>query len=97
MCKFFKQVETEDKDLCNAAQINLNLGHYSTGKLEPVSERGVLHFQSLIREALTAHRKAEKEAGGELWPARPTAGENEDIKFCQDLEGCDKANGASDW
>lgn len=97
MCKFFKQVECEDKDLCNAAQVNLNLGNYSAGKLEPVSERGVLHFQNLVREAVMAHRKAERDAGAEIWPTRPLAEENDDIKFCQDLEGCGAANGAGDW
>lgn len=97
MCKFFKQVESEDKDLCDAAQVNLNVGNYSSGKLEPASERGVLHFQSLVRGAVTAHRKAEKEAGAEIWPTRPWAGENEDVKFCQDLDGCGAVNGVNDW
>ncbi|EXJ55212.1 hypothetical protein A1O7_08138 [Cladophialophora yegresii CBS 114405] len=100
MDKFFKQVEGEDKELCNAVQVNLNLGSYSTGHLQPDSESGVLCFQQLVREAVTAHRKLEKQAGKEVWPTRPltaSAGESDDIKFCQDVERCAALQESGKW
>lgn len=39
MDKFFKQVEHEDKNLCNAAQKNLNSGSYVVGELHPRNEK----------------------------------------------------------
>lgn len=35
----FKQVLKEDKDLCNAAQKNLNAGIYTNGQLHPQNEK----------------------------------------------------------
>jgi hypothetical protein len=101
---FFKQVEAEDKALNDAAQTNLNTGTYSTGKLHPSQERGVLHFQKLLREAVMAHRELENDAKHEIWPARLSAnpkageiGENNDVKFCADLEACSVETAAADW
>lgn len=36
---FFKQVENEDKNLCNGAQQNLNAGVYVNGNLQPFNEK----------------------------------------------------------
>ena len=36
---FFKQVENEDKNLCNGAQRNLNAGVYVNGNLQPSNEK----------------------------------------------------------
>ncbi|KAK5196860.1 hypothetical protein LTR99_000782 [Exophiala xenobiotica] len=103
---FFKQVEAEDKALNDAAQTNLNTGTYSTGKLHPSQERGVLHFQKLLREAVMQHRQLENDAKHEIWPARLSAnpgkdgemgGENNDVKFCADLEACSVGTAAADW
>jgi hypothetical protein len=96
--KFFKQVELEDKELCNAAQVNLTAGMYSAGQLHPVREDGVLHFQKLIREAVKAHREEEKQAGTEIWPTRGLgASQNDDVQFCQDVAGCTATKELSDW
>ena len=97
--KFFKQVEFEDKDLCNAAQKNLIVGTYSAGELEPHQEVGVLYAQKLIREAVMEHRRREKEAGQEIWPARLSLKEeeNEDVRFCRELEACSMGNKSVEW
>ena len=97
---FFKQVEIEDKELCNAAQKNLNVGAYTAGQLEPHQEVGVLYAQALFRETVMEHRKLEVENGGEqIWPARLTKGNesNEDVKFCQELERCNVGTKATEW
>jgi hypothetical protein len=98
---FFKQVEIEDKELCDAAQKNLNVGTYSAGKLEPHQEVGVLYAQNLIREAVMTHRKKEVEAGREIWAARINTAvdsvENGDELFCQELERCSGGSKAMDW
>lgn len=94
MDKFFKQVEEEDKDLCVGAQINLNLGTYGAGKLQPCAELGVLHFQDFVRKAVVEHHQKEKEAGKELCPASFSAAENDDMKLCNELETCWSAKGA---
>lgn len=85
---FFKQVESEDKGLCNAAQRNLNAGVYVTGDLNSFNEKGVLYFQKLLKDAVVAHREEEKKAGDEIWPTRRMAartGIQEEIEFCKDL------------
>lgn len=88
MDKFFKQVEDEDKMLCNGAQLNLNLGTYAAGELQPEQEKGVLHFQNLVRQAVMEHRQKEDELKDEIWPARQNPMSNDDVKFCSSLEGC---------
>lgn len=85
---FFKQVEDEDKQLCNGAQLNLNSGTYSAGFLQPEQERGVLHFQKLVREAVMDHRQREEDLKEEIWPARQDPRGNGDVKFCNGLESC---------
>lgn len=93
MDKFFKQVENEDKDPCNGAQINLNRGTYAYGELQPGDEKGVLYFQRLVKEAVMGHRKEEVAVGGEeIWPARQKLRldweGNDAVRFCQGLEAC---------
>ncbi|KAJ3547160.1 hypothetical protein NM208_g1659 [Fusarium decemcellulare] len=87
--RFFKQVENEDKGLCNAAQRNLNAGTYTTGDLHSFNEKGVLYFQQHIREAVKEHRSAEEDAGGEIWPSRRIPSNpgklDDDIAFCEGL------------
>lgn len=98
MDKFFKQVEEEDKQLCNGAQVNLNVGTYSAGQLQPSEESAVLYHQNLVREAVTKHRQKEERLKEEIWPARleTVAGKNGDVEFCQKLEAC-TAMKASEW
>ncbi|RSL70869.1 hypothetical protein CEP53_001755 [Fusarium sp. AF-6] len=95
---FFKQVESEDKGLCNAAQKNLNAGVYVTGDLNSFNEKGVLYFQKILKEAVVQHRNEEQKAGGEMWPARKTVARNgiqEEIEFCQGL--CDSKAKEVEW
>jgi hypothetical protein len=40
--KFVKQVAREDKELCEPAQTNINVGIYDTGILNPKKESGVI-------------------------------------------------------
>lgn len=97
---FFKQVEIEDKELCNSAQKNLNLGIYEAGELEPHQEVGVLYAQRMFREACMTHRKEEREADGEIWPARlnnRAGSSNEDVEFCRELEMCSVGKKMVEW
>jgi len=52
--KFARQVATEDQDLCEACQRNLQVGMYRGGILNPSKENGVIHYQSLIRNRILA-------------------------------------------
>ncbi|KAH7007301.1 Rieske [2Fe-2S] iron-sulfur domain-containing protein [Ilyonectria destructans] len=70
--EFFKQVESEDKGLCNAAQKNLNAGTYVSGNLHSSNEKGVLYFQKRVKETVMEHRAQEQKVGGEIWPTRRT-------------------------
>ena len=97
MDKFFKQIEQEDKDLCTAAQINLNVGTYASGALHTFHEKGVLHLQGLLRKAVMEHHRLEEEEKREIWPARANADGNEDVKFCQELELCNGVQSALAW
>ncbi|KAH6696839.1 iron-sulfur cluster-binding protein [Plectosphaerella plurivora] len=94
--EFFKQVLREDKDLCNGAQKNLNMGIFVNGELHPRVEKGPLFFQTVTRELVTSHKKTEEKLGSEIWPAAPkqklTGGTQEDIMFCQGLD-CNDGQG----
>jgi hypothetical protein len=87
----FKQVLTEDKDLCNAAQKNLNGGIFLNGELHPRVEKGPLFFQGLSRTLVMDHREEEEALGREIWPARPKHSRSDQTKvdegFCESLEG----------
>ncbi|RMZ43337.1 hypothetical protein AFCA_009356 [Aspergillus flavus] len=97
--EFFKQVLREDKDLCNAAQKNLNAGVFVNGELHPRAEKGPLYFQKTVRELVFDHRKREEEAGKDIWPAVPQYEASdklqEEIKFCEGLE-C-SGDGSLEW
>jgi hypothetical protein len=43
---FYKQVLTEDKDLCNGTQRNLNAGVFLNGELHPEKEKVDIHIWS---------------------------------------------------
>lgn len=91
---FYRQVLEEDRQLCNAAQKNLDAGIIVNGELHPEKENGPIHFQSTVRRDVMEHRKREEEQGGrEIWPAVPEVeGEMrtgklvEEEKFCETLE-----------
>ncbi|KUL82538.1 hypothetical protein ZTR_09183 [Talaromyces verruculosus] len=86
----FKQVLKEDKDLCNAAQENLNAGIYTNGQLHPHNEKGPLYFQDRVKEQVMSHRALEKEQRRDIWPATPapvvTQKFQEEIDFCNTLD-----------
>ncbi|KAF5674677.1 cytochrome p450 oxidoreductase [Fusarium heterosporum] len=92
----FKQILKEDKDLCNAAQKNLNAGIFVNGELHPRVEKGPLFFQELTRSLVMEHHKQEEGVGQQIWPAAPkaaTSGEaQEDVDFCNKLE-CSGSDG----
>lgn len=46
--EFFKQVLREDKDLCNAAQKNLNAGIFLNGELHPRVEKVQLSYPIVV-------------------------------------------------
>lgn len=85
---FFKQVEGEDKFLCENAQKNLEAGGYVAGPLHPHNEKGVLHFQSLLKRILTEHRFQEGQVGATIIPSRrmpENQSINEEDIFCASL------------
>ncbi|KAL1297506.1 hypothetical protein AAFC00_005024 [Neodothiora populina] len=90
---FYKQVLEEDKDLCTAAQENLNSGVFVNGELHPDKESGPIYFQNSVRSAVMEHRKMEEQLGGQqIWPALPkpangdTSKTSEEEMFCSKLE-----------
>jgi hypothetical protein len=97
---FFKRVLDEDKQLCNAAQKNLNAGVFVNGELHPDLESAPIFFQSTVRSLLTSHRDEERQLKRETWPARQhsagqaTAG---DIAFCAGLACSAEESGELDW
>jgi hypothetical protein len=86
---FFKRVLAEDKDLCNAAQKNLDAGVFVNGELHPELESAPIFFQNTVRRLVTEHRKKEMAKGEDIWPARrvPPASQvtKEDADFCSGL------------
>lgn len=97
--EFFKQVESEDKGLCNAAQKNLNAGTYVSGNLHSSNEKGVLYFQKRVKETVMEHRAQEQKVGGEIWSTRRTPsndnGLQEEIAFCEGL--CSTEGSKIEW
>ncbi|KAI5474450.1 hypothetical protein MNV49_003255 [Pseudohyphozyma bogoriensis] len=93
----FSQIEGEDKFLCTNVQKNIMAGTYSQGPLHSEREAGVIYFQQLVREALTAHREEEKAAGHKINPALvQQRGVTADDVFCSALEDCSD-NGPLSW
>ncbi|KLJ07179.1 hypothetical protein EMPG_17331 [Blastomyces silverae] len=64
-----KQIEEEDRVLCTLVQENLNVGVYRSGPLHPRDEMGVAYVKELVKKAVMAHVRMEKEVGHEIWPA----------------------------
>ena len=88
--QIYKRVMSEDKELCDQAQKNLNAGVFVNGEMHPRLEKGPLYFQNVVRETVTAHYDCEKAAKGEIWPARQTLPNKatvsqKDIDFCSGL------------
>lgn len=83
---FFKRVTTEDKELCDGTQRNLNAGIFVNGRLHPHLEKGPAFFQNLVRSLLTAHKAEEDKARREIWPGRQVVDQHalteEDTLFC---------------
>ncbi|KAK6220738.1 hypothetical protein LQW54_001929 [Pestalotiopsis sp. IQ-011] len=93
----YKRVMSEDKYLCANAQQNINAGVFVNGEMHPRLEQGPLFFQSSVRDAVTAHHKAERRRGAEIWPARQQLPGTakvaaEDISFCSSMD-CSKTEG----
>lgn len=89
--QWFKQVEREDKELCNGVQPNLNNNSYVQGPLHPEREEALLHFKSLVKAELKKHDMEEKKVGRQVWPARRDqtldASIDEDEAFCKNICG----------
>ncbi|KAH3671061.1 hypothetical protein OGAPHI_000772 [Ogataea philodendri] len=88
---FLQQVELEDFNLCVQTQKNLNQGIYSTGYLHPLKERGVLHYQGIVKNMVKAHFDLEQAAGHEINPARiggkPNSPEAQELEeLCSKIE-----------
>lgn len=98
--QIFKRVLGEDKDLCNAAQENLNRGVYVSGELHPEKEKGPLYLQDTVRRLVKSHFEEEQAAGHQIWPARQnTANLNsveEDDAFCTKL-ACKEDSALAAW
>ena len=99
----FKQILKEDKDLCNAAQQNLNSNIFLNGELHPRVEKGPLFFQEVTRKLVVSHREQEEKAGKHNWPATPqhktTHQSQKEIDFCESLEDgtCSAEAPELDW
>ncbi|KAM0554815.1 hypothetical protein ACHAPJ_006548 [Fusarium lateritium] len=48
--KFARTVATEDNELCEKVQMNLNVGIYLEGTLNPYKENGVIRYQRRVFE-----------------------------------------------
>lgn len=98
---FFKRVLGEDKDLCNAAQKNLNGGIFVNGQLHPKLESAPIFFQDMVRRLVTDHREKEKLENKEIWPACPSVefprATEEDIEFCSGLACEPERSAALEW
>lgn len=60
---FSDQVQIEDVDICEAVQRGLASGSYTPGRLNPLRESGVHHFQELLREAYRSGESFHDAAG----------------------------------
>lgn len=90
--QMYKRIMSEDKALCDLTQKNLNAGVFVNGEMHPRMEKGPLHFQKLVREAVTEHHKREQMLKREIWPARQQLPNTEgglvsekDVEFCSGL------------
>jgi len=88
MDAFFKQVEREDKFLCENVQKNLNADAYVAGPLHPHNEKGVLHFKSWLKRAVMKHQEQEKRSKHQISPMTrhmPNSNTTEEDVFCRSL------------
>lgn len=103
ICDTFRQILQEDKDLCNAAQENLNRGIFRSGELHPRVEKGPLFFQQRTRKLVMDHRAEEEKLGKQIWPATPhhkaTDQAREDVDFCNSLDdgSCEGGSPSLQW
>lgn len=103
ICDSFQQILKEDKDLCNAAQDNLNSGIFQNGELHPRVEKGPLYFQSLTRKLVMDHRREEDTLGREIWRVTPTHKMTDqtqkEVDFCNSLEAgtCSAGDTTLEW
>lgn len=103
ICDSFQQILKEDKDLCNAAQGNLNGGIFQSGELHPRVEKGPLFFQDVTRKLVMSHRGKEEMSGKQIWPATPkhevTDQTQKEVDFCNSLEddACSAKSPALEW
>ena len=51
---FFESVIAEDEPMCESVQRGLETGTYDHGYLHPDRERGLVHFQSLVRDSVSS-------------------------------------------
>ena len=59
--KFVRQVASEDFELCEKAQENLERGIYGEGILNPIKENGVAFYQQRVRTSVWEQHRLEKE------------------------------------
>ncbi|OOF98451.1 hypothetical protein ASPCADRAFT_165042 [Aspergillus carbonarius ITEM 5010] len=86
----YKRIMSEDKDLCDLTQKNLNAGVFVNGELHPQMEKGPLYFQKVVRDVVLEHSRREAKAGQEIWPARQNlpkeaSASAKDVQFCSNL------------
>lgn len=87
----YKRIMTEDKYLCTHSQKNLNAGIFVNGELHPEMEKGPIHFQSTVRDIVTAHHKKEIAAGHQISPAHrgPVSQDNTTVSAGFDAGGAE--------
>lgn len=105
MIKFYRKVVDEDFALCEKVQRNLERGVFVMGPLHPFHEEGAQAFQSMVLKVLREQVEKEREAGREIWAARPAAqgigksellgdvvtnGDSDGRSLCEQMLGCDK-------
>ena len=96
--QMYKRIMSEDKFLCNQAQVNLSAGVFVNGEMHPKMEKGPLHFQNVLRENVMSHYEREQGTKQEIWPARqtlPTTAvvSQKDLEFCAGLACSEKQEG----
>lgn len=77
LLEFYKRVESEDIELCNGTQKNLERGIYQVGPLHPYREEGVIAFHEMYKEHMLDHVRLEQESNGKIEPATPVSAVDE--------------------
>ncbi|KAI3392053.1 hypothetical protein diail_6308 [Diaporthe ilicicola] len=85
----FKRILKEDKDLCNAAQKNLNGSVFVNGELHPTAEK-VSRWRMPATEDIFLQELTSYTTKGDIWPAtsqyKLAEKTREDIEFCEQLK-----------